>query len=77
MDGFMTVPKAAHRAPATEKTIRAEISGGRLKAEKIGPSWVIKEEDFRAWQQVFAATPKGAAEIGRFGGRVDEESING
>lgn len=46
---LITVTQAATLASCNRSYIKAEITAGRLPAEKIGTQWLITREAFAKW----------------------------
>ena len=46
--GYITTTQAAERLGITRHAVIALIRRGSLKAEKFGPTWIIKEKDLES-----------------------------
>ena len=44
---YYSVPEFAKRLLVNEETVRRHIRAGRLRAERIGNQWFIRQEDLR------------------------------
>ena len=49
LPGVMTVPQAARHVGVTAKTLRKEISAGRLRVRYIGRCVRVLDEDLGTW----------------------------
>lgn len=50
MDMYFSVSDIAREMNMNRSYIKAEIAAGRLKAQKIGNSYVITKTDFEVWR---------------------------
>jgi len=57
---LISVTEAAKRLNVTSTRVRAMISGGRLKATKVGNVWVINPKDLEAVKNRKVGRPRKA-----------------
>ena len=61
--GYVTVTECAAKHEVTRQAVLDAITGGRLAAEKVGPIYLIREEDCAAYRPL--SRSERAAKAGR------------